>query len=1182
MESTREENFRDGKVLIINDPFHEFDNKTLSQYKYYRFDQLFSNKKTVEAFEKLDQKLQKQGLLKLEIFEGRKRLARKHSPPRKQVRSPSPPPRKQVRSPSPPPRKHSPQKQIVPPRKPLEFRRAPPKDKTLGTPFISNDDYKKLENFMKSGSTVEIEARFGTFGERSNFNSSVPPQTFNRLKNTLLQMSVQNNGSLVVKEIDEKVTFVTKDYNDYQKITDLQDGNISYRRKDRKGVINVPVWGYRIGKSYEESVREKDVPQSIIFDDNNYRIKRRISFTDRDEEGPLYGVSVDLTVVENNNFKGSFTTYEVEIERIHGAISTAEFVNRIKFVYFIYQGYDRVFSNITKDTVRDNFNLVMTQAEKDNATRKFNNMLEAKPKSGLAIFRNKPKNVKIANLLEIDEKPYYAVTSKLDGVRTFLFIDHDALYFANPVNDIIKIAKGAQTMSGTIIDGELVGSNLFAFDIVKQTSSKIEQKELPARLNTLQDIGEKINVSSNIPFLKIIVKTFHMSTKETPFYENVKKAFNDNEKYEKQGLRTDGIILQPVKRPYQNNETYKWKPVEELTIDFEVIKVQEDRYNLVSFSKGKPITTSSKEYSKSEYVAFRGSKQNPYFKSVKFPKNQFNGEDVDKRIIEFKWNREEENFEPVRFRDDRPIPNELNIAIDVWTDIMNPIYETTIKGEDLVVMRRCHNMIKERMLKEFAAGGSLLDIGSGRGGDLAKWKKLNIGEVYIVEPDKEVIEEIKRRNNNINADIEIINKGFEDVREEIPRQVDNIAAFFSLTFFGKDEQMFENLINNINQNLKPGGYLIGIVLDGEKVHKLVSEKEYDTDAFSFKRKSKWSRSNKFGNKLETTINDPTSMVKGVEEYLFPFEEFRDRLKAVGINVYEPSKYGESFLDKNIKSLPKAAQIFSGLNRMFVFKKGEKTKTQLSASFKLQPAIHDNSSLIHAIVQTFSAKYNSMDRKEKEKYIDTVRSKLGFNITQEEFNKLGGGTMASELTKRYQRFAKDKSQAQKVSMDKFSLLLTSSEWLPDNLEIIQYISDKLGLDIYLFSQGIPYIPDAERKLSFTERCDMLYKGRKSIVITTDGVIFDSYSVGEKSIFSPTSTIITRIKKSLCVKPRAVKEQPKETKFKYWDKVFVIKGELKNIRGMVVSSDDNNVTIVTDHKDVSADMLEFPTDYIKKIE
>ncbi len=569
-------------------------------------------------------------------------------------------------------------------------------------------------------------------------------------------------------------------------------------------------------------------------------------------------------------------------------------------------------------------------------------------------YWNRPKNIKLKNLLE--EKNRWAITLKYDGTRSFLFIHEYGVYMVNPPYTLIYMGKGDKDMSGTLLDGEFISdldktTNLYtritfwAFDILFYRGEDCRDKHLIERLSILDRSVKTLQENpKNFPYLKkkeyilkdspVFEKYFEKDSpvfeelsqeKDTDLYENIryllrenkgllgkigtylkeakiteemvtvllrkiedllrriqmpvkeieeilveadltKKNVKKNVKWIVKSLeeskeiveKTDGLIFQPYIR-YCNPYTFKWKPPIQLTIDFYLQRMTE-----------KDVTDLGKEFhgdqfyyytkvgetgkdKKNDMKIFKGDYNHPYDGYIMLGRNTIKeegGEPIDGRIVECEWRKYvggDLDFVPLRIREDRTRPNdETPTAISNWEDINNPITQDTIEGLNLKIMRKYHNEIKMNLLsKSFAPGATILDIGSGRGGDIQKWKTLGLGKVYAMEPDiGDTIEEFNKRleqdrNNKLREDMKkecpftypkvtVLNYGAHETSEikqvlkEDKAILDGIVAFFSLTFFPKSEEMYNNLLNTINL-LPPGGKFIGIVLSGENVNSLLNQ-----------------------------------------------------------------------------------------------------------------------------------------------------------------------------------------------------------------------------------------------------------------------------------------------------------------------------------------------------------------------
>lgn len=204
---------------------------------------------------------------------------------------------------------------------------------------------------------------------------------------------------------------------------------------------------------------------------------------------------------------------------------------------------------------------------------------------------------------------------------------------------------------------------------------------------------------------------------------------------------TDGIILTPAERPYMEVDPVKgfkfslvkkWKPV--ITIDF---RVRRDAI-------GKLTLFSAANQGQGE-VPFTGTRY-PWSGQAELSDN------MEGKIIEFEWAESEafsgQAFVMFKERQDKITPNKVGVATDLWNLINDPITLEDLEGKTMMLMAKYHNRVKTYALADLAKGiasttKTLLDLGSGRGGDIRKWTRFK--RVYAVEPDVENLRELISR-----------------------------------------------------------------------------------------------------------------------------------------------------------------------------------------------------------------------------------------------------------------------------------------------------------------------------------------------------------------------------------------------------------------------------------------------------
>ena len=527
-------------------------------------------------------------------------------------------------------------------------------------------------------------------------------------------------------------------------------------------------------------------------------------------------------------------------------------------------------------------------------------MLESNP--NLSVFYRNDERDKNGDLA------FYTVTNKADGLRKLLVFAHNGLWLVmgpNSANYVInssdfldKIKDDDRRNSfkkffavnvGYIFEGELIpkenrnGANMevnnlyFIYDTlsIPQTNgnassydNSIQRKALGNRLNVAHNIT-KISVFNDQRFpINIYRKRFIPFATPDEFYTAVRQLLSSQENLP---YKTDGVIFTPNLMPYNSYvgskkidlwdrklsryaDICKWKDTSTMSIDLAYV-VEDCGVSLNALDANGKMTK------------FEGTRR---FKLANSDINIRGWEDriISGSIVEFRWDGETNKLIPMRIRLDKNKPNKKEFALDNWKLMRSPISMETMMGDNLVLMRRYHNRIKRSMyddaLEKIANSGrnskkTLLDIGSGRGGDLAKWQDFDL--VISVEPNSGNINEfvsraknsrnsgfIKIKNsseisNNIISKIErakndsraigpyiiLVEAKGEDlatikaVMKKVGLdKVSVVSSMLSMSFFWGSSNNVNSLAQTISETLDPNGVFVYFTIDGDSVrHKFV-------------------------------------------------------------------------------------------------------------------------------------------------------------------------------------------------------------------------------------------------------------------------------------------------------------------------------------------------------------------------
>jgi len=848
---------------------------------------------------------------------------------------------------------------------------------------------------------IEIELRLGEFINKSFIPGIIRSYYFEILN---LWKKIYNDNwkyeeTMVYNNNNERYVYINNKYQ--YTIT-----------KTKLGIIDLPQFNIRLSKSLEI----KTILNKYCF--NNPRHKKRTTFILKD-----IPFKIEFTEVDFNNIR----SYEIEIELIDNTISSDKFIEYINQIYnTLYHPFIIISSN-EKNYIINQYN-------------KLNNIYITKYTNFnlLVLYRyiNKPINFKIKHMYDIIKSNTYTVTNKLDGERKLLYIYNDSLYFIYN-DDVRKIYhnKSLNIYNDTVLDGEYYINNdnkeFHIFDI-----QFFNTKNIGLLKNHLErlDIANKIIKYINNIFNDIIIKikTFYTIQNIDDFYLYVNKIYDTNL------YKNDGLIFTPILDIYDNKYTYKYKEPKDLTIDFKIKYISDsiDNVELYYFN----LNTKLNE----KLINYNG-----------YTSKKYKNDD----IIEFKYCNDNKRFESIKIRSDKLFPNSYPVVMDILTDIQNPIDINTIKGKNLYFMRKYHNQVKKDLLTDIPNKSIIADIGSGKGGEILKYKEKNF-LVYAIEPNQIYINEFNERMDTLNYyNIIIINSPGEDydkIINEINKlnkdiqKADVVVMYFSLTFFFKSKELLLQLYNTINNMLSTSGLFIGTVFDGTKVNELFDKQNTTEIKYDFGKliKNYKTYDTLYNNTINVHFND--TIVTNQNEYLVDIQGIIDNFD--DFTLIDTSIL-DNFNNGIGKLLSKENRELSKLYISFIFKKDIKLLTSelytydsLSTMFtifgfkfvRIEMPL-DGSCFYHALLYLINNKYQLS--KDKIQFNKNIRKLLSKKFSKKIYNNLGKGELAKSKITTYIKLKQD--------------LLICTKWANFD-QIIEYISDIFNVNVFIIkNNGIPY-------------------------------------------------------------------------------------------------------------------------------
>jgi hypothetical protein len=132
------------------------------------------------------------------------------------------------------------------------------------------------------------------------------------------------------------------------------------------------------------------------------------------------------------------------------------------------------------------------------------------------------------------------------------------------------------------------------------------------------------------------------------------------------------------------------------------------------------------------------------------------------------------------------------------------------------VIRKLHNGFKRELIEQHVREGDhVLDVGSGFGGDLQKYRARGC-RFAMCDPCPEALDEAKSRAKKMRIPVDAWYVG--DITSTPKRRYDVVAYLFSLHYIFASRDLFFKSIRAIRDRVKKEGKLIGIIPDSEMIN----------------------------------------------------------------------------------------------------------------------------------------------------------------------------------------------------------------------------------------------------------------------------------------------------------------------------------------------------------------------------
>ena len=390
---------------------------------------------------------------------------------------------------------------------------------------------------------------------------------------------------------------------------------------------------------------------------------------------------------------------------------------------------------------------------------------------------------------------------------------------------------------------------------------------------------------------------------------------------------TDGYIFTPENEPFmpKNLYIYKYKPWDKLTIDLSV-SMKSFQVFMINTKRGT---------GNGEYIQFDHSDLIDWDALNTLSRSNVI---MEKTVVEFKPAKRKDGsifFTPTRLRLDKSKPNADTTASDVFSLITNPIPRDLLfnNASTFKAMYLQMNEAKARIISSMKDSRFVVDIGSGKGGDISKYAKLMnrrakdddtegyITGVLLVEPDINNFNEMMKRlkSHPLRGRFHVLNTPAENTNlivDEMIKLVESssdttngitISMMLSMSFFWKNEETLNRLMGTLTSISTAAKSIPSITeptkfqyvtIDGVPTVSLLNSLPRDEGFSKGPIKMKWAMRNKDGggnNEISVIIEG--SIVTGQTEY----PVYTDALSPIAIPDTEYKRMISDYVDTSYLS-----------------------------------------------------------------------------------------------------------------------------------------------------------------------------------------------------------------------------------------------------------------------------------------
>ncbi|WFC98749.1 mRNA (guanine-N(7))-methyltransferase [Malassezia yamatoensis] len=238
------------------------------------------------------------------------------------------------------------------------------------------------------------------------------------------------------------------------------------------------------------------------------------------------------------------------------------------------------------------------------------------------------------------------------------------------------------------------------------------------------------------------------------------------------------------------------------------------------------------------------------------------------------------------------------------------------ESSPIIPLKRFNNWIKSALIAMYAqpalgehAQARVLEMGCGKGGDLMKWDRQHPSILVMIDVAEVSVDQARERYESGRFRWPASFFAFDCFREplssHIPQEIlaakfDTISLQFCMHYGWDTEEHARVMLENIAQNLRPGGTFIGTTPDSEtlmgRLEAINSEAElsFGNENYRIEFEHRYEPGEKpFGNKYHFWLEDA---VDDVPEYVVEWATFERLAEEYGLKLLYRSRFDQILAD----------------------------------------------------------------------------------------------------------------------------------------------------------------------------------------------------------------------------------------------------------------------------------------------